>query len=381
MKREYDYDKITGLHLELTTKCNAMCPMCNRNFKGKIRKNLPITELSLEDIKKILPPKFVKKLKLISLCGVYGEPICNKELKDIIKYLYECNSDVDIDLYTNGSLYDTSWWVDLANIMKGYKNSVIFGIDGVGDVHELHRCNTSYDKVIENAKAFIDAGGNAQWDYIVFKHNEHQVEQAKDLSKKIGFKVFQIKKTSRFFKNLYEKDNELDSTILEYGKHPVYNSDGSIKYYIELPSNEIYRNNAEDKFFEAINKYGNIDNYLDNVKIDCDAIKSGGIFISATGEVFPCCTVYQQVCYKTIHDVNDKNELNEYNLYIKDNLSAFDSSIEDIVKGYFFKQLFKSFKCKNLVEGKPKSCSRACGHNLDVHAYGHTTKIKSKGVK
>ena len=66
------YDKISGLHLELTTKCNAMCPMCNRNFKGKKRDNLPILELSLDDIKKLLPPSFVKKLKLVSLCGVYG---------------------------------------------------------------------------------------------------------------------------------------------------------------------------------------------------------------------------------------------------------------------------------------------------------------------
>lgn len=373
------YDNISGLHLELTTKCNAMCPMCNRNFKGKIRENLPICELSLQDIKKILPPEFVKKLKLISLCGVYGEPICNKELQSIINYLYECNDNVDIDLYTNGSLYESNWWANLASIMKGYKGTVIFGIDGIGDIHELHRCNTNYKKVIKNAKAFIDAGGNAQWDYIVFKHNEHQVEEARKLSEELGFKSFQIKKTSRFFKNLYEKDAELDSTVLEYGKHPVYDSNGNIKYYIELPENDIYKNKAEDKFFEAIKKFGSINNYLDQVSIDCDAVKSGGIFISAEGEVFPCCTVYQQVCYKKVHNVNDENELNEYNLYIKDNLSAFDNSIEDIVNGYFFKELFKSFECKHIKDGKPKSCSRACGYNLDVHACGHTTKIKSKG--
>lgn len=379
MKNGFNYEKITGVHLELTTKCNAMCPMCNRNFKGKIRENLPILELSLNDIKTILTPDFVSQLKLVSLCGVYGEPICNSELKEIIKYLYFCNEKLDIDLYTNGSLYGKSYWEDLAHIMKNHNGTVIFGIDGLGDIHSLHRCNTNFEKVIENAKSYIAAGGNAQWDYIVFKHNETQVEEAKKLSEELGFKSFQIKKTSRFLKNLYELDEKLDSTILEYGKHPVFNSDGGIDYYIELPDNQKYRNSSENYLFELIEEYGDINKYLDKNIIDCDAIKSGGIFISATGEVFPCCTVYQQVCYKTIHGVEDKNELNEYYLYIKDVLSGLKYPIKNIIDGYFFTELYECFNCSSIDLGKPKSCARACGKDLDIHANGHSTKIKYKG--
>ena len=381
MGKGFVYDYISGLHLELTTKCNAMCPMCNRNFKGKVRKNLPILELTLNDIKKILSPDFIKKLKLISICGVYGEPICNKDLKEILKYLYECNNNVDIDIYTNGGLYDENWWKDLALIVKDYNCTVIFGIDGIGDTHSLHRCNTKYERVIKNATAFINNAGKAQWDFIVFKHNENQVEDAKKLSKELGFKCFQVKKTSRFLKNIYEKDQKLDSTIADYGKHPVYDSNGNIKYYIELPENPLYRNSTENKMFELVKQYGNIDNYFDMNEIDCEALKTGGIFISAKGEVFPCCSVYQQVCYKTVHNVIDASELNEYNLYIKDNLSAFDKSIEEIVNGYFFKQLVKSFKCNSIKNGKPKCCSRTCGKNLDAHKNGHTTSIKYKEEK
>lgn len=374
-----NYEKIKGLHLELTTKCNAMCPMCNRNYKGKVRKNLPICELTLSDIKKLLPVSFVKNLDLISLCGVYGEPICAKEIKAIIEYLYNCNNDLDIDLYTNGGLYSKSWWKDLADIMKNHKGTVIFGIDGIGDVHSLHRCNTDYNKVIENACAYIENGGNAQWDYIVFKHNEHQVEEARKLSKELGFNSFQIKKTSRFFKTLYEKDEMLDSTILDYGKHPVFDSQGNIRYYIELPTDNTYRNSSEEKIYDLIDKFGSYMGYLDRVKIDCASLKSGGIFISAEGEVFPCCTVYQQICYKKVHGVTDNSEINEYNLYVKDNLSGYDRSIEEIVNGKFFKELFASFGCKKISDGKPKSCSRTCGECLDVHASGHTTKIKYGG--
>ena len=58
---------------------------------------------------------------------------------------------------------------------------------------------------MESASYYISAGGKAVWDYIVFAHNEHQVEKAKKLAFKIGFKQFIIKKTGRFFSNQKSK--------------------------------------------------------------------------------------------------------------------------------------------------------------------------------
>ena len=168
--KKFSFKKIDGLHLELTTKCNAMCPMCNRNFKGKIRDGLVLRELSIDEVKKILPISFLQQLKLISLCGVYGEPICNSDLKKIIKYFYASNPNIKIDIYTNGGLYDEEWWRDLASIMNDYNGTVIFGIDGIDSIHSLHRCNVDINIVMKNAKSFINAGGYAQWDFIAFKH-------------------------------------------------------------------------------------------------------------------------------------------------------------------------------------------------------------------
>ena len=375
---KFEYEKIRGLHLELTTKCNAMCPMCNRNFKGKLRENLNLRELSLEEIKYILPSSFLKQLKLISLCGVYGEPICNTNLKQILKYFYKSNPNIKIDIYTNGGLFEPEWWSDLATIMKDHNGTVIFGIDGVDETHELHRRNVDINKVMKNAEAYINSGGIAQWDYIVFKHNENQVKEAEKLSKKMGFKTFQIKKTSRFLKTFYEKDNKLDSTILEFGKHPVYDCNGKHIYNLELPMNDKYRNNKDKLFEEKIKEYGSIEKYFDDVEIICDAIKNGGIFISAFGELFPCCSVYQQVCYKTVHGVIDEDELNEYNLYKNDSLSLFEHSIKEIVEGAFFSNLVSSFKCKSIKGGKPKCCCRTCGKEIDYQSSCHTKKISYK---
>ena len=377
--KKFDYKKVNGLHLELTTKCNAMCPMCNRNFKGKIRDNLVLRELSLDEIKNILPVSFLKQLKIISLCGVYGEPICNSQLKPIIKYFFESNPSLKIDVYTNGGLFNEEWWADLASIMKGYDGTVIFGIDGIDEVHSLHRCKVDIHTVMKNAKSFIDNGGTAQWDFIAFRHNEGQIEAAEKLSKEMGFKIFQIKKTSRFLKTFYEKDNKLDSTILEFGKHPVYDDKGKHIYDLELPLDELYRNNKDKLFEEKIKEYGSIEKYLDSVEISCDAINNGGVFISAFGELFPCCSVYQQVCYKTVHGVKDKDELNEYNLYRKCSLSLFEHSIEEIINGEFFSSLLESFKCKSIKEGKPKCCSRTCGKEIDYQGSCHTKKISYRG--
>lgn len=95
-------------------------------------------------------------------------------------------------------MHSTDWWKRLAKSIKnGY---VIFGIDGIGKTNSIYRIGTEYDKVIENAKAFIKTGGKAKWDFIAFKHNENEIEQAKILSYQFGFSEFQVKKTSRFLK-------------------------------------------------------------------------------------------------------------------------------------------------------------------------------------
>ena len=46
---------------------------------------------------------------------------------------------------------------------KRHNFNIIFGIDGSDEISELHRCNTSFEKVINNAKAYINKGGKAHW--------------------------------------------------------------------------------------------------------------------------------------------------------------------------------------------------------------------------
>lgn len=368
------YDKITGIHLELTTKCNAACPMCARNYRGRTRENLELVDLGLNECKKILTSDFLGQIEFISICGVLGDPVNNADLLEIIEYIYSCNEKIFINLYTNGSIHEEDWWKKLASIMK--KGCVIFGIDGIDEVSSIYRRNTDVNIVFRNAKAYMAAGGIAKWDYIAFKHNEYQIEDARKLSKEMGFAHFQVKKTSRFFKSLYEMDSSLDSTILEYGKHPIFDNKENIVGYLELPDNGEYRNECENQLFEIIDKYDSIEAYFDFVEIECQSIKTRGIFISAKGEIFPCCTVYQQVCYGRFFNVNDESELNEFKIWEKDNTSALVHSIKEIVEGQAFQKLQQNWKVESIKAGKPKSCCRTCGKCLNMHLAQHKQEYR-----
>ena len=50
----------------------------------------------------------------------------------------------------------------------------------------------------DDMKSFIGAGGAAQWEYLVFKHNQHQVDDAKKLAIELGFKGFYAKEPLGF---------------------------------------------------------------------------------------------------------------------------------------------------------------------------------------
>ena len=44
-----------------------------------------------------------------------------------------------------------------------------------------------------NVKAYTQHGGNSDWEFLIFAHNEHQLEEAKTMSKEIGIRNFSPK--------------------------------------------------------------------------------------------------------------------------------------------------------------------------------------------
>ncbi len=46
----YNYNEIEAVHLEITQKCQAACPMCDRNENGGVdNRHITNAELSIDD--------------------------------------------------------------------------------------------------------------------------------------------------------------------------------------------------------------------------------------------------------------------------------------------------------------------------------------------
>lgn len=327
--------------------------MCARNKNGgEVNQWLPLTELSLKDCHTIFSAKFIKQLNMMFMCGNYGDPIIAKDTLNIYEYFREQNYSITLGMNTNGSARKTDWWSDLASVLSkhGY---VTFGIDGLEDTHHLYRKDTNFNRIIENAQAFINGGGRARWDFIVFEHNEHQIEEARDLARKIGFEDFRIKKTGRFFSNMKMEVK---------GFREVLNKDGDVIYTIKPPKDLLLQNQSLQIEKYIIEKHGSMDAYLKQTPINCKVLKEQSIFVSADGNVFPCCWTANQMyiwfmpkesshIWKLINETGGIDYINAKNV-----------PIEEIVTGDFFNKVEESWLINNSTL---RVCSKTCGKDFD----------------
>ncbi len=165
------------IHIELTTKCNISCAFC-------LRKKSNFYELPYKDITNFLNKNTLNNLEEIKLCGGLGEPTLHDNFMELISYFKDNKDNIRINISTNGSTHSKDWWVSLSKYLNE-KDDVTFGIDGLEDTHKLHR-SSDFKKIIDNMSAFISGGGKANWQTIVFKHNQFQLEEIKKIANDVG---------------------------------------------------------------------------------------------------------------------------------------------------------------------------------------------------
>ena len=381
----YTYNEIKTLHLEVTDKCNAACPMCARNINGgEDNPQLPNVELSLEDVKTMFPVDFIKQLDRMYMCGNYGDPIAARDTLEIFQYFREHNSKMMLSLHTNGSAKSAEWWTNLAKVL-GTKGYVVFSVDGLEDTNHLYRQNTVFSKIMTNAQAFIDAGGRARWDYIVFAHNEHQVELAEELSKKMKFEKFQFKKSARFYSNATGVTKEMHqaanrkglTTLLQPPTNPKYKNsalqelskiakDTNEIKFLPSKSSDLTGNLGTQIFHLNVDKKTPMEKYWDTSEIKCKVAEEKSIYISAEGVVQPCCWTAGQM-YVWYWEPESSQIWNLIRVVGKDNLNAKLTPLQTIIDGLFFQDLLpESWKKPSCAEGKLSLCAKTCGGKHDA---------------
>jgi len=186
------------LHLEPTDVCQAACPLCARETDPDFRKDRQ-HHLSMNQILKVINEEKIKQLAKMFMCGNYGDPAAGKHTLDIYKEFRHINPGIVLGMNTNGAIQNTLWWHEIGRIFNQLQDYVVFSIDGLEDTNSVYRKNVSWDKLMANVESFVSAGGSAHWDMLVYRHNQHQVDECEQLARSMGFKWFRAKVSKRPF--------------------------------------------------------------------------------------------------------------------------------------------------------------------------------------
>lgn len=407
----FNYDELKQLHIELTNACNAACPMCTRFHVNSplTRPDLVIEQITIDKFKKYFPKEVIEKLEIILFCGVHGDPGMAKDLFEICEYISECNPQTAVRLNTNGGMRKPEFWGKLGKLFAKQRQDhwrweVTWSIDGLKDTNHIYRRNVDFDTVMANAQAFIDAGGVAHWDYLIFKHNEHQIDEAKALSKQMGFKYFYPKKALGV-------DNGTDLVRMS-----AMTREGKLDYWIDAPVDPKNRNletpqneqaiemhwpfNPEEyKFYKeqgrtadstyerrVANTYRMLESEdnstLDNAEISCKArTMSRGIeiFVDNHGRVMPCC--YMGTHLNGVH--SDSQSLQLHYEFRKYGWNHFDLNLhplKDILEQHHLDRVVTdSWTKPKCSEGKLAYCANICGTFSRVDKIFTHEKMDDKG--
>lgn len=168
--------------IEPTNSCNLQCPLCSTGIGAKTREK---GILQFENFKKVIDEikDYVLQLSLQN----WGEATLVKDLPKMIKYASE--NGIFTRLSTNFSVkYNDEFMREL--ILSGL-GILVIDLDGTDqETYEKYRKNGDLNLVLENTKKAVEIKKKNSVVYpriqtrmIVMKHNEHQIEEFRKISR------------------------------------------------------------------------------------------------------------------------------------------------------------------------------------------------------
>jgi len=404
-----NYKDITRLDLETSSLCNAECRVCNRRHNGIKNQTFTETYMTIKQVKEWFSEDFIENLGLITMCGNYGDSMTNPDLISILKHFRSINPNLRFHMNTNASGRNATFWRELGEIFSVNNSTVVFSVDGLEDTNWIYRKGTHWDKIVLAMETYISTGANSHWEFLVFRHNEHQVEEARQLAKDMGVTEFFAKRALGYTTSK-DKDNNIIQSMKVYGRK------GEYQYTIMPPAKTVYdvekqfnkknigivvpqnmlsdsekvgyisdiKSDLEKSYiniepteprklflqsFERTNHIGKINRELTEQEvelgkcdIDCLAIKNSHIFVNSYGLVFPCC--WHAALYDDeFGDIDTVAPLiNFIKSFGEDTISLKHKSIKEIIDGEIYTSGYlETFKDRDIRNKRLKSCSFLCG--------------------
>jgi len=208
---------------------------------------------------------FIRQLRLIDFCGNFGDFVMAPDAVDIVEYLRSINKSAKITINTNGSARDREFWTRIGQCNV----EVIFALDGLEDTHGMYRVDTNWKNVIRNAQTVTESGSLTVWKMIRFRHNEHQIDECRQMAADLGFYRFDLTDHGR-----------------DWG--PAFDRQGNMTHILGI----VDERNGPRRIDQIIQWKDNTDPRIpppEKETLDCYSNRSETIFIAANGEVYPCC--------------------------------------------------------------------------------------------
>lgn len=338
-------EQIQQLHLELSSKCNARCPLCPRNV-GSFPYNAGYkeTNMSFELFENKITPKFISQLNHILLNGNFGDFTNNLEAIKIIEHLRKHNQKLSIVASTNGSTRNSDFWKALAKL----KVEVQFCLDGLEDTHHLYRIDTNFDTILKNAQTFIAAGGQASWKMIKFDHNQHQIDECRLMAKKLKFKDFILTDQGRNHGPVF--DRKTGNLLYKIGNKD-YPSFKNAKQLIAFNEKVATHKKLSDQNYD----------FDTSVKPKCYTQNAKSVYISADAKVYPCCWVgFSPQTYRYL----DYNIFNKQTTQLEKNNDLNHNDLETCIK--WFTDIESSWNKKSHEDGRLLVCDSHCNNCAEV---------------
>jgi len=249
------------LGIEPGNICNLRCPLCPTGA-GEITAKKGL--MSFEFFKKIFDQLKVS-LVTVNLYN-WGEPLLNRDLFKIIKYIKEFKKSISVVTSTNLNIDNKDVLVEL---LKSGIDEIIVSCDGASkETYEKYRVGGDFNLVMQNLRFLSDekrklsSNADIVWNFLVFKHNEHEIAAARSMANELGVS-FRIGLMRTSMKDEVLKPHQ----------------EGIKKDLDWIPDNPEY--SAYDKA------------RLTTKKIIKSCRKPWQeISLNWNGEVFPCCAVY-----------------------------------------------------------------------------------------
>tara|TARA_B100000315_G_scaffold81387_1_gene74631 strand:+ start:30 stop:1037 length:1008 start_codon:yes stop_codon:yes gene_type:complete len=210
--------------LEPTNHCNLKCPLCPTGVGDT---SVEYGLFKLDKYKKVVDifSRWAQTVQLFS----WGEPLLNKSFVEMIRYAsqnpYKIRSvaSVNLNVITDEQIN---------GLLTSNLDALHVSIDGVTqEVYEKYRVGGNLEAVFNNLKKMIavkklyKSNTKVIWDFIVMKHNEHQVEEAKKIARDFGITIKIDHVRTHLKKDTLNPVDEMINTYSEWlPDDPKYNS-------------------------------------------------------------------------------------------------------------------------------------------------------------